>query len=261
MGVNKLERALVVLSFLMMVAVNALAEILPINGVSTAQVSDRYPSLLTPAPYTFAIWGLVYALLLLHVLYVAGVFRSTVERPRTMRGAELLFVASSVANACWMVAWHFGSMALSLVLMVVILALLVMVTGALLRIDVPVGERLLLSVPFSVYLGWITVATLANAAVLLVSLGFTGSPVPDLWTAAALLAGLAVGTCVTVRRSDAAYGLTVMWAYVGILVRHLSPSGFAGAYPDVVAVLCVSLVVLAGAVVVAVRGRRPKRAL
>jgi len=248
-GIKRFEKALVVVSFLIMIIVNILAEVLPINGITTPQVSNSYPSLLTPAPYTFTIWGLIYILLLFHVLYLIGVFKNTIQKIQAISKIELLFSLSSVANACWMLSWHFGLIPLSFGLIVVILILLAVITDTLSSINISKKEKILACFPFSIYFGWITVATLANGAIFLISTGFTKSPIPELWAIGILIFGLALSSAITIRHSDIPYGLTVMWVYVGLLIQHLSPSGFEGAYPLLIGVLCISLIILGGEVV------------
>lgn len=256
MDIGKPMKALVICSFVFMIAVNALAEVLPLGGMNTGQISGLYPNLITPAAYTFTIWGVIYLLLFFHVLSVMGLFRQTAYSPETMKSVELLFSISSLVNAGWMVAWHANLMGVALLLMVTLLVLLAVIIRKLDPIQGSLKERLLVRVPFSIYLGWITVATIANATVLFVSLGFTGSPAPDLWAVGILVIGLAIGVLTIVREVDIAYGLVFFWAYAGILVRHLSSSGYAGSYLDVVMVLCASLAVIAVSLVFVISKRR-----
>lgn len=249
----------IVLSFVLMVTVNGLANILNFNGMNTGQVSDLYDNLFTPAGYTFIIWSLIYVLLLLHVLYAVGLFgfRRSAIYADTARSIEGAFIVSSLANAAWIFAWHYLITPLSMLLIVVMLVCLVKINGHLRGMKLGMRDKMFVRLPFSIYFGWITVATIANACVLLVSFGFTGAPYADIWTVGVLVVGLAIASAATVRNADVAYALVVVWAYIGILVRHLSPTGYGGQYVDVVVTLLVSIVVLVAIVIaVCVRKRR-----
>ncbi len=252
MVVSKQMRIVVVLSFVLMIVVNVLANALPLNGLNTGQVSDLFPNLFTPAGYTFAIWGLIYLLLLLHVLYVCGAFHARSSSLKTVSAVriERYFTISSLANSLWIVTWHYLLIPLSMVLIVVMLVSLARINGLLREAKLNTREKLFVRLPFSVYFGWITVATIANACVLLVSLGFAEVPYADLWTVAVLIVGLAIASTVALRNLDAAYALVVGWAYGGILVQHLSPAGQAGHYMDIIVTLLIGIAVLLAIVIV-----------
>ena len=105
-----------------MVTVNALANILPINGVTTGELSDAYPSLFTPAGYVFGIWGLIYLLLVIFVVYQA---RDAQQHNLRLDALGYAFVVSCVFNIGWIFAWHYGQILLSTLFMLGILASLV----------------------------------------------------------------------------------------------------------------------------------------
>lgn len=230
-------RLLVALSFLVMVAVNALANILPINGIGTGAVSDSYPNLFAPAGLTFAIWGVIYLLLLGYVLYELGAFRPEREQfpPGTTKRVALLFALSSFANAAWIFSWHYGRIGLSLLLMLTILVSLIAINADLVRHHASKREKLFVRLPFSVYFGWITVATIANVTTLLVDLDWDGFGVaPSIWTVVVLAVGTAIGIATLRRHRDVAYGLVFLWAYFGIWFKHTSYDGFRSQYPLVI---------------------------
>ncbi len=243
-------RILNTISYILMVLVNALANILPIGGMNTGQVSDSYPNLFAPAGFTFAIWGLIYVMLALFILYQWGLFKGkggySLEAAKRIR---LCFFVSSLANIAWIFSWHYNVIPLSMVLMVVILVTLILAYRRINAEALTAKEKIFVRLPFSIYFGWITVATIANVAVLLVSLGWRGGPLSEeTLTIVALAAGLVIGGAVLLKNKDIAYGLVLLWAYFGILMKHLSEDGFAGAYSQVIAAvsafLCVILVLL-----------------
>lgn len=250
MAVNKTGRSirtLVVVSFLVMVIVNALANILAINGVTTGRVSDSYPNLFAPAGLTFAIWGLIYLLLAGYTLYQLGLFQNNNAAPRVELFGKVgfLFSVSSLANAAWIFAWHYHRIALSMLLMIVILVSLILIVQEINKQKLSLRERIFIRLPFSVYFGWITVATIANATVLLVSLGWNGWGISEsAWAVLIITVGLIIGMATTYLNEDVAYGLVIIWAYVGILIKHTSANGFGGQYPSVIAAVIISLVFL-----------------
>lgn len=252
-------RILVTLTYLAMVVVNALANTLPINGRQTGAVSDAYGNLFAPAGITFAIWGLIYFLLGAHVLYQLGLFH---EGDRGDAGlltkVGVLFAASSVANTAWVFAWHYDVIWLSALLLVSMLVLLILITKAIREATLTGRERLFVRLPFSVYFGWITVATVANITVWLVSTGWDGFGIDEsVWAALIIVVAAAIGTVTMLRNRDVAYGLVLVWAYLGIVIKHTSDTGFDGQYPLVIGTTVVCLVVFLVAVaLIVVRGRR-----
>lgn len=235
-------RTAVSVSFLLMIVINVLAETLPLGGRTTGQVSDSYPNLFSPAGYTFAIWGLIYLLGALHVLYQLGIFRSrrVGADEKLLARIAIPFSVSSLANAAWIFFWHYDQIALSMAMMLVILISLALIMVMLRRRTLSTREKILVKLPFSVYFGWITVATIANAATLLVSLGWDRWGLSEgLWTTVMLIAGLLIGVAWIFHARDLTYGLVLVWAYTGILVRHFT--AYAGAHPAVIAVTAVCI--------------------
>ena len=243
-------RIVTALTFVGMVAVNAMANILPINGVNTGQVSDSYANLFAPAGLTFAIWGLIYLLLAAYTLYQTGLFQDRQSPLAENLGNKtgIAFSISSLANIAWIFAWHYDQIPLSMILMLIILACLAYISLVLKAGPLTGRDRLFIRLPFGVYFGWITVATIANATTLLVYLGWNRFGLPEqIWSILILIIGALIGSATMIRNRDLAYGLVLLWAYAGILVKHLSGNGFAGQYPEVFAVViaCLCLLLIA----------------
>jgi hypothetical protein len=250
----------VALTFLIMVSVNALANILPIGGKNTGQISDSYPNLFAPAGLTFSIWGLIYLLLAGYTVYQFGYFQKekSVIRDGLLTKVGVLFSISSVANAIWIFSWHYEILSASMMLMIVILACLILINQILRKEKLTTSEKIFVRLPFSVYFGWITVATIANATTFLVSTGFDGLGLADAaWTVIMISAGALIGIATMLRNRDIAYGLVVIWAYAGIIIKHTSAAGFNGQYPEVIAAagISIALLVIAGAYTLK-RGRK-----
>lgn len=208
------------LGFCATIFVNGIANAIPLNGMMTGDISAFYPNRFVPAGSTFAIWGLIYLQLLLFLLYqVWVVFREDLAGMAFLRQVGPWFFISSVANAMWIVAWHFLMPELSLVLMVLLLASLI---AMYLRLGigrkvVPLRERIAVHAMFSVYLGWISVATIANVTALMVHWGLAYLfPGEIFWAVVMILVATALGIHMIAVKSDKLFALVLCWAFWGI---------------------------------------------
>ncbi len=241
---------IVVLSFAVMLSVNALSAILPLNGVTPQDVSAMYPNLFVPAGYTFSIWSVIYLALLLFTLYQLGLFRGKKHPDNTslLRKTAVFFSISSLANVCWLFAWHYGAILLSVFIMLFLLLCLIYIRLLIAEEPRSPREKLFIQIPFSLYFGWITVATIANITALLVSIGWNGFGISDVtWTILVLAVGAIIGVLTTLRFRDPAYALVLIWAYIGIWMNHISSAGHGSAYPQIIfsIAVCVGLFVAA----------------
>ncbi len=229
-----------------MIIVNGLANTLPINGLTTGEVSDSFDVYFVPAGYVFSIWGLIYLGLIGYGIY--QLFPKQRGNPRLER-VGYLFVLSCLANSAWIFLWHYQRFGWTLVAMFTLLASLIAIYERLGIGKESVGfvERLLVRWPFSVYLGWISVATIANVTSVLDYVGWGAWGISEkVWAVIMLVVATAL-TAVMIRlRRDIAYALVAVWAFVGIAVRHwATPTvGVAAA----VAAACVAAMIVWGAV-------------
>jgi len=206
-----------IVAFALTVVVNGLAGSTTVfGGKLTAEVSDANPTLITPAGYVFSIWGIIYILLGIFVVFQA----TPSQKGQDYQGKiGWLFTSSCVLNIIWLFLWQFDYLSLSVGLMFLLLAVLIAIY---LRLNigksiVPLRERLAVHVPFSVYLGWITIASIANVAVTLVSTGWDGFGIgQETWAVLIIIIAVLITVLVTVPRKDVAYGLVIIWALVGI---------------------------------------------
>lgn len=211
------------LAFAVALTVNGLAgSTTLLGGRDTAAVSEAYPTLFTPAGYTFAIWGLIYGLVILYVLYQFGVFgKIATDKQKAIDAITPWFAGLSVTNAAWIFAWQYNVIWLALLLIVAMLVILIRINEILRGLTYTKQESLLLRVPFSVYYGWLTVATVANACVWLVSVGWDGWGVGAVaWLVTILWISAAIGVAAVLRNKDWSYGLVFVWAYIGILLSR-----------------------------------------
>jgi benzodiazapine receptor len=220
MNKNVIRQILVVLATLATIVVNGLANALPINGLGTGEISDMFDVFFVPAGYVFSIWGLIYLGLLAYSVYQA---LPSQRENAALQKIGYLYIWSSVANIVWLFFWHYLLFPLTLLAMLVILGFLIAIY---LRLDigrtqVSTAEKWLVHVPFSIYLGWITVATIANVTSLLDYLGWNGWGIsPQVWAVIMLLAAVVISGIMSFTRGDIAYSLVLIWAFVGIAVKH-----------------------------------------
>ncbi len=220
MNKDTLRQVIVILAVIAVIAINILATTLPLNGLNTGEISDRFDIYFVPAGYVFSIWSLIYLGLIAYAIFQA--LPAQKENPR-LRSIGYIFVFSCLANITWLFLWHYEVFLFTLVAM---LALLLSLIAIYLRLDVgrakvSAGEKWSVHIPFGIYLGWITVATIANATQLLYYLGWNGWGIsPEIWAVIILAAGVIISAAMSLTRADIAYSLVLVWAYVGIAVRH-----------------------------------------
>lgn len=215
-----LRQTLVISVLSMTLGVNALANILPINGITTAERSDSYPTLFTPSGYVFSIWGLIYLGLIAYIIFQA--LPSQKHNPRLTALAPW-FILNGVANTLWIFAWHYDLIALSLILISLVLISLILAYRKLeiATPNVSKAEIWTTRLPFSIYLGWLTVATVANASVFLYNLNWSGLGLSaSLWTIIMIIVASIIALGFLFLKQDLAFTLILAWAFIGIAVKH-----------------------------------------
>ena len=210
-----------ILAFVLTVIVNSLAGSTTIlGGKLTAEISDANPTLITPAGYVFSIWGIIYILLGAFVVFQA---LPSQQGKGFQKRVGYLFVLSSIANIVWLFLWQFEYLSFSVVVIFLLLATLILIY---LRLNigkskVSMREKLAVHVPFSVYLGWITIASIANVSVFLVSENWDGFGISaETWATLIIIVALIITLLVLATRKDIAYSLVIIWALVGIAVKQ-----------------------------------------
>ena len=224
---DMIRQVFVVVSILATIAINALANALPINGQNTGEISDRFKVYFVPEGYVFSIWGLIYLGLIAYAIFQA--LPSQRENPR-LRATGWWVVLGGLANTTWIFLWHYEQFPLTIVVMLGLLATLLVTyqrleTG---KISVPAAEKWAVRLPFSIYLGWITVATVANATSLLDYLKWDGFGIADeTWMMIVLGVVLIIAALMNFTRRDAAYAAVLLWALAGIGIKHAEVSPVA----------------------------------
>jgi hypothetical protein len=246
------------LLFLGVIAVNALANILPINGYNTGQISAFYPNAFVPAGFTFSIWGVIYLLLL---FYTIGFTYYTLKQEQNPKAFALIeriniyFLLTCVFNMSWIVAWHYLQIELSLVIMLLFLITLIQLflkSNTIAR-DLTLTQRFILQTPFIVYLGWISVATIANTTALLVAYKWTALSIAHVyWSASMILIALLLAVWMLLKFKAVPFALVVTWALWGIKASQGS------VYPLIQSITSVSVACLFIMIAITLIKRDPK---
>jgi hypothetical protein len=247
-----LTKFFVLFTFVVMVGSNALANILPINGITTGAISDSYPNLFAPAGYTFAIWGVIYLAL------AFAVVRLLFQKDSHFEFISRWFIISNLANTAWIFGWHYRLIPLTALLIIVVLY---SVLRIVFKLDPAQNRQFGISqrLPYEIYGGWLLVATVANITTLLVDIGFTGFGIAEvIWMLLILGVAWLIVSATVVRVKSVAIGFVLIWAYGGIVSKHISVNpGFDNAYPAVI-FTTVGLMVLMSVllVILALRSRK-----
>ena len=237
-----------ILAYIIVVVVNSIAGAIGINGLQTGTISDKYATLIAPAGYVFGIWGLIYLLLLGYVAYQYSAKRRVSPFQANI---GYLFIVSCIINICWLLLWHYEMISASVILMLVLLLTL---TTIYTRLGIGVekvqrNEMLFVHLPFSVYLGWITVATIANIAAALVSLGQTELILGAInWAILVIVVAVLITGMMLWTRRDVAYAAVLIWALVGVYVKqsNLTPVAYTAIIGAAVIALDAVLAILRG---------------
>ncbi|MFB6457925.1 hypothetical protein ACE38W_21825 [Chitinophaga sp. Hz27] len=214
------------IAFIIMLAANILAVALPINGLTTAEVSDNYPCLFTPADFTFMIWPVIYLCLAAFTIYQQVLAFSTSRFDKLsafMRRMDHWFIFSCIINAGWLFAWHYEIISLSLLLVLIQTSCLVMIhrNFGIRNPSASTSEKIFIEFPFSIYLGWMAVAILGNVGSLLAYEDWAGSHHAQIWITILLTAIATLATVLMVLyRNNIMYALVTVWALYGIISKR-----------------------------------------
>ncbi|MBV5242269.1 MULTISPECIES: tryptophan-rich sensory protein [Mycolicibacterium] len=201
--------------------VNGLANGLPINGQTTGEVTRRFEVYFVPAGYVFSIWSVIYLGLFAYTVYLGLALARRRPDGGAARAIAPWYLLTALANCSWLFAWHHNLFPLSMALMAVLLGALIVIYR--LQATLPATstlERWAVHIPFRVYLGWVSVATIANATITLDDAGWSGFGLSEpTWGVIMVLVATALGATMGLRHRDIAYLLVLIWALIGIAVR------------------------------------------
>ena len=263
MGKEKNNKVLVVLNALGLVGmlvVNTLANALPLNGKNTGELSDSIPNLFVPIGRTFAVWGVIYGLLILFVVYQIIKVRKAKTKEDPIGRVGLWFFISCLANGLWIFAWHWQLQLPSLFLMLILLLTLIIIHTKVRKPDAPLGYRIAVMLPISVYLGWIAVATIANVTSVAVVLQWNRFGLSEVfWTVTVLIVAIVLNLLAIIVRGDIWFAAVGIWALYGIYAKRMLPE--FQPQPLIATTALVGTIVLAVAIVIhlIIKGRRVAR--
>jgi hypothetical protein len=239
------------IGYIMVIAVNAMAGLNMLNGKSPANISEKYSNLFTPAGITFYIWGIIYLSLLGFIIYQLWLAFSGKHQPELevfMERLRAWWLFSCLANTCWLFTWHYELLPFSMLIMLALLVSLFAINMnfniAVQKVDWP--EKLFIHLPFSLYLGWICVATIANIGALSVYLGGTGTSIS--WTIFLILICTVVVSLLVIRRKNITIGIVALWAFYGIIVKRQEVDG-PPAFPITAACIVAMAVIILAALI------------
>jgi hypothetical protein len=222
-----LRQLAVIVTVVITLVVNVLADVLPINGLNTGQISDGFHVYFVPAGYVFAIWGVIYLGLIAYTVFQA--LPAQRANPR-LRATGWWVALGGLANSAWIFFWHYQQFPLTLLTMLVLLATLIITYMRLGigRSSVSAGETWTVRLLFSIYLGWITVATVANVTDVLDYLKWDRFGIArEIWMGIVLVAVMAIAALMSFTRRDVAYAAVILWALAGIAVKFAAVGAVA----------------------------------
>ena len=234
------------------IIVNGLANIIPIGGKNTGEISDNIPNLFVPAGITFAIWGIIYVLIILFAIYLAkDLFKKEKTTKPFLEKISYFFILASIANIVWIFLWHYEQIFLSFLAMILLFASLIFIY---LRLNIGIQkvsmkEKLFIHIPISVYIGWITVATISNITAVLVTIGWDGFGISEqIWTMLVIIVAAIITILILITRKDYAYSVVIIWALIGIYLKRIANDPIYGvqtqiAYSAVIAIIVILIIV------------------
>ena len=244
MNKDTIRQIIVVIALIITIAVNIMSNAIPLNGLTAGEIADSFDVYFVPAGYVFSIWSVIYLGLIAYAVF--QLLPEQRENPR-LRQTGWWFVLSCAANSIWLFLWHYGYFALSVVAMLTLLISLIVIYLRLGigRQTVSSGERWLVQLPFSVYLGWVTVATIANITAFLDFVNWNGFGIaPEIWTLIMLVVATAVAVLMANTRQDIAYLLVLIWAFTGIGVEQADTPLVANAAYLAAAIIAIIVVLV-----------------
>jgi hypothetical protein len=212
------------IAVILTIIINGLANLLPIGGKYTGELSDNIPNLFVPSGITFAIWGVIYILIILFAIYLAkDLFKKEKTTTPFLEKISYFFILASIANIVWIFLWHYEQVILSLLAMVVLFISLLLIY---LRLNIGIEkvslqDKLFIHIPISVYIGWITVATIANVTAVLVTIGWDGFGVSEeIWAILVIIVAVIITILMLIKRKDWVYSAVIVWALIGIYLKR-----------------------------------------
>jgi hypothetical protein len=218
---KKILPFIVITAFLLMIYVNYLSGAGKINDISAGGVSGKYPTLFTPAGFTFSIWGLIY---LFNLFFSIRLFLMGVKNDSNndLYSISKYFILTCILNICWIYTWHYDKISLSVLLMLgLLITLILLYQNVSEKHFQSVWSYLSTYTPISLYLGWICIATVANISVWLTSAKWEGDPFSaSFWASLMLVVAAAINLFILIKKRDIVFAMVFLWAAYGIFTAR-----------------------------------------
>jgi len=214
-------------AYIFMVTLNILSITVPLGGITTEGLSEKYGNPFTPAGFTFSIWSVIYTLLLIFtIIPLINYFNGREKKNKLVdKNIGFLYAISCLLNGLWILAWQYQFVGLSVLVMLALL-------GTLIRIHIEIrknttgltwNDKYITFPAFSIYLGWISVATIANIAAWTVSIGWSGFGISQIaWTNIMIVVATLLGTTILLKFRDVFFNLVIIWALYGIMSKRMA---------------------------------------
>jgi len=245
-------------AYFFMMCVNVAADTIPINGTTNSEISQFYFNLLTPAPYTFVIWGFIYMLLGQFCIYCFGVFSKSGSHKKYVLGIGFLFAVSSILNALWLILWHYKQITAAFIVILLLSANLLWIFAVINRLGCAERiDRLLVRAPFGLYLGWLLTAAAVNGAALYAHMSRAEAYAQD-WNICVMLILVVILSVLLFVFSSFEAAAAGIWSFSGILIRHVAL--FSLDYPKIV-VFCLFAItfLFVSCVIKYIKTHKPKK--
>ena len=216
-----------IVAYIFMVTLNALSIILPLGGITTEGLSEKYGNPFTPIGFTFSIWSVIYTLLLIFtIIPFINYFRGKEKKNKLVdKNIGFLYAISCLLNGLWILAWQYQYITLSVLVMLGLLATLIRIHIEIRKNTTALtwNDRYVTFPAFSIYLGWISVATIANIAAWTVSMEWSGWGISFInWTNIMVVVATLLGTTILLKYRDVFFTLVVIWALYGIMSKRMA---------------------------------------
>ena len=217
-------RFLQIMSLFMLILtvyVNYLSNAVPFNGKTAQMISAQYDTLITPAPFTFLIWIVIYIGLAVYIFWqISPIFNLNMkmEVEPIVNKIGLLFILSCIFNCSWLLAWHYDYLFLSIIIMIGLLLSIIEIYKRLESFQ-PLSRQvqLVCKLPFGLYMGWLSVALTANIASYFTKIGWDGFGLDNrIWAILLIITCTIIAFWVIFRFQNFGYGVAVTWALIGI---------------------------------------------
>lgn len=205
------------------IIINYLCNTGKINGTTIGDRSDGINSLFTPAGYAFSIWGLIYLMLFAFAIFQGRSLFNKDKQDDFVEKVGIWFIVSCIANCAWVFLWLYGYTGLSCLAMFLILfSLIQIILRNKMEIwDAPAQIIAFLWWPFVIYLGWISVASIANVSTYLLEIGWDGFGInPQTWTIIMILIAAGLNAFVIFNRAMREFAMVGVWALIAIAVKN-----------------------------------------